>query len=137
MLFLSVVAATAAAPRDALSQEYVRRLRSPAIVKGLIGGESHNSYVIRARKGQIMTVKISWRHEVSSSGANHAEFFVGEKPDFDGGAQVEFGKERRNGREWIRLIPRSADYYIYVNAYPTARYTLTVALSNAHRRVRR
>ncbi|MFN2499697.1 MAG: hypothetical protein ABR557_11490, partial [Pyrinomonadaceae bacterium] len=39
----------------ACAQEPAKQLRSPAIVRGFIGGESHDSYVIRARKGQVMT----------------------------------------------------------------------------------
>ena len=39
------------------------RLRGPRAVQGTVGGESHDSYVIRARRGQIMTVRISWRRE--------------------------------------------------------------------------
>jgi len=38
-----------------------KRLRSPAVVKGFIGGESHDSYVIRAPKGRSLIVQISWR----------------------------------------------------------------------------
>ena len=112
----------------ARAQGYPQRLRSPAITRGLIGGESHNSYVIRARKGQIMTVHISWRPERTESGDNQAEFFVGTLPNFDGGGQVQFGKESQKGKRWSGRIPRTGDYYIYVNAYPTAHYTLRVTV---------
>ncbi len=36
-----------------------RRLRNHAIARGFIGGESHDSYVIRVRRGQTMTVQLS------------------------------------------------------------------------------
>jgi len=35
-----------------------KRLRGQAIVKGFIGGESHDSYVIRAGKGRTMIVRL-------------------------------------------------------------------------------
>src|SRR5262249_11338498 len=113
----------------ARAQEYTQRLRSPAKVSGLIGGESHDSYVIRARKGQTMTVQISWRRERDNElGANHAEFFVGELPDFDGNGQVKFGKESNGGKRWSGKIPKTGNYYIYVMAYPTAHYTMRVTV---------
>jgi len=50
-------------------------------------------YMIRARKGQILTVKISWRRKHNNEdGDNHAEFFVGELPNFDGDGRVKYGK---------------------------------------------
>ena len=97
-----------------------KRLRSPSTVRGFIGGESHDSYVIRARKGQVLTVQISWRREND----NNAQFTISDSPDF--GGQVEFGKESNNGKRWSGRIPRTKDYYIYVIAHPTAHYTLRV-----------
>jgi len=109
--------------------EYVTRLRKPTRVTGAIGGESHDSYVIRARKGQIMTVRISWRAERNKEWANnHAEFYVGELPTFDGDGAVNFGKESNDGKQWSGTIPRTKDYYIYVMAHPVAHYTLRVTL---------
>jgi hypothetical protein len=99
-----------------------KRLRSPATVRGFIGGESHDSYLIRARKGRTMTVQISWRRE----GDNRAEFSISESPDFFNGQQVNFGKSSDNGKRWTGKIPRTGDYYIYVIAHPTARYKLRV-----------
>jgi hypothetical protein len=111
----------------ARAQEYTRRLRSPAAVRGFIGGESHDSYVIRARRGQVMTVQISWRREHDRGlGDNHAEFFVGALPNFDGDGRVKFGAESDNGRRWRGRVPKTGDYYIYVMAHPTAHYTLRV-----------
>src|SRR5262245_40251348 len=66
-----------------------KRLRSPATVKGLIGGESHDSYVIRVRKGQVMTVQISWEREDD----NHASFTVSEASNF----------HRRTKQIWERV----------------------------------
>src|SRR5215468_8697971 len=93
ILTAALLAIVASGPARALlpdvcaaqEHEYVKRLRTPATVKGLIGGESHNSYVIHAREGQVMTVQISWRpaHD-QALGDNRAEFFVSESPDFNG-----------------------------------------------------
>jgi hypothetical protein len=95
-----------------------RRLRSPSTVKGFVGGESHDGYVIRARKGQILSVQISWRR----ANDNKAQFTVSDLPNF--GGQVEFGKESNQGKRWSGKIPKTGNYYIYVIAHPTAHYTL-------------
>jgi hypothetical protein len=101
-----------------------KRLRNPAVVKGFIGGESHDSYVIRAAKGKTMTVQISWRHE----GENEASFSVSDKPGFFEAEPVTFGEESDGGKRWTGKIPKTANYYIYVVAHPSARYTLRVTL---------
>ena len=128
-LLLVVLATLLLAAIPALGQGHTRRLRSPATVRGLVGGESHDSYVIRAREGQIMTVQISWRRERQTEpGDNRAEFFVSESPNFEGGEPVKFGKESDKGKRWSGKIPKTGNYYIYVNAHPTAHYTLKVAV---------
>ena len=99
-----------------------KRLRSPATIRGFIGGESHDNYVIRARKGQTLTVRLSWRRE----GDNGAGFTVSESPDYYTGEPVKFGMEFDDGRRWVGKVPRSGNYYIDVVAHPTAHYTLTV-----------
>ncbi|HWT01375.1 MAG TPA: hypothetical protein VN256_14090 [Pyrinomonadaceae bacterium] len=101
-----------------------RRLRAAAPVRGFIGGESHDSYVVRARKGQVLTVRLSWRRE----GDNRASFSVSESPDFFAGEQVKFGAEYDGGRRWAGKIPRTGDYYVYLVAHPSAHYTLEVGL---------
>lgn len=101
-----------------------KRLRSPATARGFIGGESHDSYVIRARKGQTMTVRISWRRE----GDNNAQFTVSDSSNFFNAAQVSFGSESDGSRRWIGKIPKTRDYYIYVVAHPTAHYMLRVTV---------
>src|ERR1700730_6608929 len=89
-----------------------KRFRSPSTVRGFIGGESHDSYVIRASKGQILSVQISWRR----ADDNNAEFIVSESANF--GGQVEFGKESDKGKRWSGKIPKTENYYIYVIAHP-------------------
>jgi len=109
-------------------QEYLARLRNPATVRGTIGGESHDSYVIRARKGQMMTVRLSWREERNELGINQAQFYVSELANFGGEGAVKFGKESHNGNRWSGRIPRTKNYYIYVMAHPIADYTLRVTV---------
>ena len=76
-----------------------------------------------------MTVEISWQHEHDSdAGGNRADFFVGELPNFDGNGVVKFGAASKDGKRWSGKIPRTADYYIYVTAHPTARYRLKVSV---------
>jgi hypothetical protein len=101
-----------------------RRLRSLAPVRGFIGGESHDSYVVRARKGQTLTVRLSWRRE----GDNRASLAVSESPDFYSSEPVKFGAEYDNGTRWASKIPRSGDYYVYVVAHPSAHYTIKVVV---------
>ncbi|MDT5122193.1 MAG: hypothetical protein QOC96_1675 [Acidobacteriota bacterium] len=100
-----------------------RRLRDMAPVRGFIGGESHDGYVVRARQGQVLTVRLSWRRE----GGNRASLAVSESPNFSGEA-AQFGNDSNNGRRWVGRIPRTGDYYVSVVAHPSAHYTLQVSL---------
>jgi hypothetical protein len=101
-----------------------QRLQRRASVRGFVGGESHDSYVIHAAKGHTLTVKISWRKE----GDNRASFIITESPSFFESEAVDFGKTLESGTRWTGKIPRTGDYYIYVVAHPTAHYKLTVVL---------
>ena len=103
-----------------------KRLGRQAHVKGFIGGESHDSYVIRVRKGQTLMVQISWRTE----GHNRAEFTVSKSASFFNGDPVDFGRESNDGKRWNGIAPKTGDYYIYVVAHPTAHYTLRVTSSS-------
>ncbi len=118
-------ASLAAAQRDTTPK---KRLSSPAVVRDVIGGESHNSYVIRARRGQTLTVSVSWR----AKDGNRAEFTVSKSANFFSASQVGFGREidndKRGKRRWTGKIPTTHDYYIYVVGFPTVRYTLRVTL---------
>ena len=127
---LRLVAITAflLAGHAAHAQDNFERLRSPAIVRSFIGGESHDSYVIRARAGQLMAVQISWRRVHNEVGDNHAEFFVSDSPEFSGDGEVKFGKTSNRGKRWRGKIPKTGNYYIYVVAHPTAHYTLRVTV---------
>ena len=119
--FLLFGASEAFAQKDSTPK---KRLISPATVKGKIGGEAHDSYVIRVRKGQTMNIQITWRREDD----NRAEFSVSRSANFFNGAVLKFGKESDNGRRWRGIIPKSGNYYIYVVANPMAKYTLKVTV---------
>ena len=93
-------------------------------MRGFIGGESHDGYVVRARKGSVLTVRLSWRRE----GDNRASFAVSESPDYYTGEPVKFGAEAGDGQRWASRVPRTGDYYIYVMAHPSAHYTLHVSI---------
>ncbi len=131
-LLLNVLAALMLTANVAVAQEEKtlkdttpkKRLRSQSMVKGFIGGESHDSYVIRARKGETLSVQISWR----LVGENRSEFTVSESPDAFSGEPVEFGSRSDEDKHWSGKIPKTRDYYIYVVAHPTAHYTLWVKL---------
>jgi hypothetical protein len=131
-LFVTLVAVLLAAEvaRAQDPQEYMKRLRSPAIVKGLIGGESHDSYVIHARKGQTMTVEISWRLEPFDDQKYDtiAQFSVSEWPIFSDDGQVKGAKASNDGKRWTAKISRTGNYYIYVTGYPTVNYILSVTV---------
>ena len=99
-------------------------LQSPSTAKGVIGGEAHNSYFIRARQGQMMTVQISWRRQDD----NRAEFSVSRSANFFNSEPVKFGIETDNGKRWSGKIPKTGNYYIYVVAHPTAKYTIKVSV---------
>ncbi len=101
-----------------------KRLRNSATAKGEIGGESHDSYVIRVRKGQTLTVEFSWQRKED----NRAEFTVSESSNFFNAAQVGFGDISDDGKRWSGKIPETKDYYIYVVGHPIARYRLKVSV---------
>lgn len=122
LIALTVLLLSASVSRSQDDTTPKKRLRSPATARGVIGGEAHDSYVIRARKGQTMTVRISWRRE----GDNSAGFSIAKGPNFFTDEQVDFGKESDGGKRWTGKIPTTGSYYIYVTGHPIAHYTLRV-----------
>ena len=90
--------------------------RNTAVVRGFIGGESHDSYVLHLKAGRKVTVRISSR-------GNRAQFSVS-KSEF--GEPVSFGQETNGGRIWSGTIPETGVYFISVTAHPSARYSLRV-----------
>ncbi len=115
---LLLTAGIASAQTDSTPE---KRLKSAATVKGSVGGEAHDSYVIRARKNQTLKVQFSW-----AGGDKKAQFVISKSNDFYTGDLVEGGSETHDGKTQIRKIPATGDYYIYVTAHPTAEYTLKV-----------
>ncbi len=125
-LFIAVIAFILCAG-TAFSQEDTdpkKRLKSGVAALGYIGGEAHDSYVIKAKEGQKMTVEITWEAE----DGNRAEFSISRSANFFDGDLVNFGEESDQGRSWTRTAPKTADYFIYVVAHPTANYRITVRL---------
>ena len=99
------------------------RLKSPATVKGEIGGESHDSYVIRVRKNQTLTVQITWKEK----GDYTAHFVVSRSANFFDGDVIR-GISTYNEKNWHSKIKKTGDYYIYVTGHPVANYTLKVSV---------
>lgn len=124
---------SSAAPKVAIAQVETsprKRLRSGTTVRGFIGGESHDRYVIHARKGQTLSLRLSWRRE----GDNRASFSLSESPDYpQAGEPIKFGAESDDGRGWVGRIRKSGDYYIDVVAHPSAHYALKVSVKGLPR----
>lgn len=123
VIAISVVSSLFSAQTDNIPK---RRLQSPATVSGFIGGESHDSYVISATKGQVMTVQISWEKEDD----NRADFTIAKSSNFFAADPVDFGKLSEDEKSWTGEIPSTGDYYVYVVAHPTAHYKLTVTVDS-------
>lgn len=91
-----------------------------AVVKGFIGGESHDVYITHFNKGEKVTAKIE-------SLENRASFTV-ETHNFE---PLDFGNETNKGSTWTAEIPKTAPYYIDVVAHPEAEYTLELTVELA------
>jgi hypothetical protein len=123
LLFLALVITSLAWP-----QEYTRTLRSPATIKGFIGGESHDMYVIHAHQGQSMMVELSWKIEHDKEiGDNHADLDIGGLPGFTQAPELKSGRNRKR-TIWSGKVPRTDDYQIVVTGYPSAHYMLKVKI---------
>lgn len=96
------------------------KLANGVTVRGNVGGEAHDGYVVHLKKGQTLTVRLGWR----SAAGERAEFTVSEVDDFFSASPVEFGQSSTNGRRWTGVAPATRDYYVYVVAHPEAHYSL-------------
>jgi hypothetical protein len=112
---LSILATSAFAQ----PQPKPKRVHAPATIRGLVGGESNDTYVIHLRKGQLLTIQISWKKEED----NRASFSV---TDSQNGGTISFGKESNGGRKWVGRVPKTGDYFIEVVAHPSAHYVLRI-----------
>lgn len=117
---ITIAAGAASAQEDATPK---KRLNGPVTVSGEVGGEAHDSYVIRVRKGQRMTVQITWTKEDN----NKAEFTVSRSANFYGAEMVRFGQTTYLEDKWTARIPSTGDLYIYVVAHPSAKYKLRIS----------
>jgi ketosteroid isomerase-like protein len=118
---VALTAVLAAIAAGALGAESHQRLRG-RVVKGSVGGEAHDGYVIRVQKGQRLSVDLSW----VAVDDNTASFSVSESPDFFSAEQVSFGAFSGDSKHWSGTAPASKDYYVYVVAHPAADYALDV-----------
>lgn len=98
-----------------------KRVHAPATIRDMVGGEANVTYVVHVRKGQTLTVEISWKKEDD----NTASFGMGTNKDL---APATFGKESNGGRKWVGKVPKTGDYFIEVVAHPRADYVLKVAV---------
>jgi hypothetical protein len=97
-------------------------------VRGRIGGESHDSYVIYARAGQTMTVNLNTDKSPEEDQQGRAEFTLSRFAGFFESEPVDFGQSTADGASWSGKIPETADYYLYIVAHPVADYTLQVSI---------
>ena len=114
-LILGILATSAFAQ----AQPKPKRVHVPATIRGLVGGESNDTYVVHVRKGRLLTVQISWKKEED----NTASFGVGASKNLE---PVSFGKESDGGRKWVGRVPKTGDYFIEVVAHPRAHYVLKI-----------
>lgn len=121
MIALFVVLAITAFPQGRMQRSSSDK--KTATIQGLIGGESHDSYMFSASEGQRMTVQIT-------STGDKADFTVSTSEPFESAEPVKFGKATNKGKRWVGKVPQSGNYYIYVTAHPQARYTLNVTIES-------
>jgi hypothetical protein len=99
-----------------------RRLRFPpgrnvVFVKGLVGGEWTDYYLVHVKAGRRLIVRATsplklTRVEVSAS---------------DGGDGLKDPPDRSDHTRWEGTVPRTGDYLISVNVYPgSEHYTLRI-----------
>lgn len=117
---LFVSSASSQTPTDTVKKV---RLKNPATVTGTIGGESHDSYVIKVRKNQTLKVQITWKEK----GDRVAHFIVSRSDNFFEGDVIR-GISTYNEKNWYSKLKKTGDYYIYVTAHPIANYTLKVSV---------
>ncbi len=100
-------------------QTRATRLVSSVVIPGLVGGESHDAYVIRVEKGQTLKVQVT-------SKQNQAFLTVSQTPVFENAEPVQLGVS--SSQRFVGKILQSGDYYLYVVAYPSAEYKLWLKL---------
>jgi hypothetical protein len=96
-----------------------KRLIGSVKVQGFVGGESHDAYVIRVEKGQILKVQVT-------AAQNQASLTVAQTAVFESAEPVRFGVS--SSQRFVGKVLQSGDYYLYVVAYPSADYQLWLKL---------
>jgi len=114
LAFMMLFAVGAQAQEARISSETMRRVRPPVVIVDTIGGDSHNIYAVRLRKGQRLRLKI---RNLTGNGSHVYFDTVWAITD------KRFGKDISE-TEWSGVAPKTGDYWIRVVAYPTARYRL-------------
>jgi hypothetical protein len=97
-----------------------KRILGSAILRGVVGGESHDAFVIKAVKGQTLTLQLSWKLEDK----NTASFVISRSASFFSAEPVKFGRFSSDQKRWVGKILSSGDYFVFVVAHPVAQYTL-------------
>ncbi len=88
-------------------------------IRGQVGGEEHDGYSLELEAGRTVNVALSAR-------GGRASFKVCDSDNFAETGPVAFGQQSSDGKSWKGEIPVRKRYYIYVVAYPEARYTLSL-----------
>ena len=115
LLFLAGATATAEAPTPL----HLKGKVGHVTVRGSIGGEQHDAYSFHPEAGRTVRVTIASR-------GGKVNFSVCDSDNYSDAEPVTFGRRAEDGRSWEGVIPAGKVYYIYVTAYPEARYTLSV-----------
>ena len=86
-------------------------------VKGKVGGEQHDAYAVELESGRTIRVAIS-------SPKGKVSFSVCDSDNYSDAEPVKFGKRSSDSKSWEGVVSVTRVYYLYVTAYPEARYTL-------------
>jgi hypothetical protein len=88
-------------------------------VRSKVGGEQHDAYMLELEAGRTVRIALSAR-------GGKASFSVCNSDNYSDAEPVGFGKRSPDGKSWTGEIPVRKVYYVYVTAYPEARYTLSL-----------
>lgn len=109
-----------------------KKLRSGITVADAVGGEGHNGYFIRVRKGQTISVQIA--RQVPRDG--NFNLTVSRSANFFNAREVKFGKEtsRQRWLGWKGKVPATGNYYFYLTGFAPAdpnviRYKLSITVN--------
>lgn len=115
ILFFVLFVSSVGAQEAGISSERITRIHPPTVIVDTIGGDNHNVYVVRLRKGQRLRLKI-----VNQTKGAHVYFDT-----IWAITDKRFGKDLSES-SWSGVAPKTGDYWIRVVAYPVATYKLKV-----------